>query len=76
MTFLFHFFLFHFIAPLPPQKEKSPLINKGPPASDDQTQIAVAFSQAALCNNSNGKIVQWYIIVSKTPGVKGKYKWC
>uniref|UniRef100_K1R9H5 protein-tyrosine-phosphatase n=1 Tax=Magallana gigas TaxID=29159 RepID=K1R9H5_MAGGI len=57
-------------APLPPSKQKAPLIKKGPPASDDQTQIAVAFSRAALCNNSNGEIVKWYIIVSKTPGVK------
>lgn len=68
---LFSFLLSYFIAPLPPQKQKVPLINKGPPASDDQTQIAVGFSQAALCNNSNGKINKWYIIVSKKPGVEG-----
>lgn len=68
---LFSFLLSYFIAPLPPQKQKIPLINKGPPASDDQTQIAVGFSQAALCNNSNGKINKWYIIVSKKPGVEG-----
>lgn len=66
--------LFRFVAPLPPLKQKAPLINKGPPASDDQTQIAVAFSHAALCNDSNGKIIQWYIIVSKTPEGKGIYR--
>lgn len=65
--------MFRFIAPIPPPKQKVPLINKGPPASDDQTQIAVAFSQAALCKNSNGKINKWYIIVSKMPEGQGTF---
>lgn len=60
-----------FVAPLPPPSQEFPLINKGPPASDDQTQIAVAFRRIALCDDSNGKIVKWYIIVSKTPERQG-----
>lgn len=68
------FLLFRFLAPLPPSKQNVPLINKGPPASDDQTQITVAFNRFALCDDSNGKIVQWYIIVSKSPGVEGIYR--
>ena len=44
---------------------------KSSPPSDDQTQINVEFSHLAICDDSNGRIIKWYIIVSKGSGRKG-----
>ena len=68
-TFEINFYTF--VAPLPPPKESFFLIMKSSPASDDQTQINVAFSHLAICDDSNGRITKWYIIVSKGSGKKG-----
>nr|XP_022293294.1 phosphatidylinositol phosphatase PTPRQ-like isoform X3 [Crassostrea virginica] len=57
-------------APLPPPKQNTTLIMNSSPASDDQTQINVAFSHLAMCDDSNGRITKWYIIVSKGSGKK------
>nr|XP_022294956.1 uncharacterized protein LOC111105075 [Crassostrea virginica] len=57
-------------APLPPPKQKTTLILNSSPASDDQTQINVAFSHLAMCDDTNGRITKWYIIVSKGSGKK------
>ncbi|XP_061176129.1 tyrosine-protein phosphatase 10D-like [Saccostrea echinata] len=57
--------VFFFKAPLPFPPQKNPLIQKGPSVSDDQKQISVAFSRLALCDERNGKIRQWFVIVSK-----------
>ncbi|XP_078323540.1 tyrosine-protein phosphatase 10D-like isoform X2 [Crassostrea virginica] len=67
-------------APLPPPKQNVTLITKSSPPSDDQTQINVAFSHLAICDDSNGRITKWYIIVSKGSvkkafrGSKDKYE--
>nr|XP_022292898.1 tyrosine-protein phosphatase 10D-like isoform X5 [Crassostrea virginica] len=57
-------------APFPPPKQNITIIMKSSPPSDDQTQINVAFSHLAICDDSNGRITKWYIIVSKGSGQK------
>ena len=64
--------IYSFVAPLPLPKQNT-LIMKASTASDDQTWINVAFSHLAMCDDSNGKITKWYIIVSKGSRKKGVF---